>query len=376
MLPSDVIETYGAFAGIAAIVGLAVLSLLLFTQAREIKRLREWVGRAPERDAELARRARTEAGRSPSSPPRAGAAPAGPAAAAAAAAQGRPAVGQPEPRVDGSQEPSAVPAAAAPVAPGARGPATATRPPQGRPGPPGADQPQARPDGSPPPPRPQGPPDHAQQRQPGTVPSAPPTRAAAAQATGSPSATIPPRGRRPGGQPPPPPTGESGRRLPPLAGVAVAAGVLLVLAVGVLVLTGTFSGGGSPPPQAAQPIAGAPPAQGGGEPEQPRPRGQVTVAVLNGTTSAGLAAGTADEVARAGFRPGAATDNDVQNLSASTVEYAEGYRASAREVAAVIGVGDDAINRLDRNTRVLAGPEANVVIVVGADRTQAAEGTG
>ena len=34
MLPSELIETYGAFAGIAAIVGLAVLSLLLFTQAR------------------------------------------------------------------------------------------------------------------------------------------------------------------------------------------------------------------------------------------------------------------------------------------------------------------------------------------------------
>ncbi|HEV2768678.1 MAG TPA: hypothetical protein VGV40_00640, partial [Solirubrobacteraceae bacterium] len=75
MLPSDVIQTYGAFAGIAAIVGLAVLSLLLFTQAREIKRLREWVGRAPERDAELATRVRTDAGRPPGSPQPGGAAP-------------------------------------------------------------------------------------------------------------------------------------------------------------------------------------------------------------------------------------------------------------------------------------------------------------
>ncbi|HEV2752344.1 MAG TPA: LytR C-terminal domain-containing protein, partial [Solirubrobacteraceae bacterium] len=156
--------------------------------------------------------------------------------------------------------------------------------------------------------------------------------------------------------------------------VAVAAGVLLVLAVGVLVLTGTFGDGGQPGPQGEQPTNGV--AQGGGSAEQPRPRGEVTVAVLNGTTTAGLATSKAEQVARSGFRQGAAETNDVQNLSATTLEYAAGYRASAREVAEVIGVGADAIGPLDRNTRVLAGEEANVVIIVGADGTQAAEGTG
>ncbi len=196
-----------------------------------------------------------------------------------------------------------------------------------------------------------------------------------AAAAGSPSATVPPRARRPGAQPPPPPTDGAGRRRPALAGVAVAAGVLLVLAVGVLVLTGTFGDGGQPAP-AEQPSNGVAPAQGGGSAEQPRPRGEVTVAVLNGTTTAGLATSKAEQVARSGFRPGGATDNDVQNLSATTIEYAEGYRASAREVAEVIGVGADAIGPLDRNTRVLAGEEANVVIIVGADGTQAAGGAG
>ncbi|MGA8365114.1 MAG: hypothetical protein WB709_11420, partial [Solirubrobacteraceae bacterium] len=42
----------GAIAAFAALVGIAVLSLLVFTQARELKRLREWAGRAPERSAE------------------------------------------------------------------------------------------------------------------------------------------------------------------------------------------------------------------------------------------------------------------------------------------------------------------------------------
>jgi hypothetical protein len=50
---SDKIEQYGAYAGFASVLGLAVLSLLYFAQARELKRLREWAGRAPERVAGL-----------------------------------------------------------------------------------------------------------------------------------------------------------------------------------------------------------------------------------------------------------------------------------------------------------------------------------
>ena len=46
----------GAVAAFAALVGIAVLSLLLFSQARELKRLREWAGRAPERAADLEQR--------------------------------------------------------------------------------------------------------------------------------------------------------------------------------------------------------------------------------------------------------------------------------------------------------------------------------
>jgi hypothetical protein len=49
----DQVEKYGAYVGLAAFIGLAVLSLLYFAQARELKRLRDWAGRAPERAAEL-----------------------------------------------------------------------------------------------------------------------------------------------------------------------------------------------------------------------------------------------------------------------------------------------------------------------------------
>ena len=46
------IEQIGSFAGLAAFLGLGVFALLSFTQGRDIRRLRDWAGSAPERDAE------------------------------------------------------------------------------------------------------------------------------------------------------------------------------------------------------------------------------------------------------------------------------------------------------------------------------------
>ncbi|MGH2833644.1 MAG: hypothetical protein ACRDK2_12795, partial [Solirubrobacteraceae bacterium] len=51
----------GAIAAFAALLGIAILALLVFAQAREIKRLREWAGRAPERAAEHEQRVSSQA---------------------------------------------------------------------------------------------------------------------------------------------------------------------------------------------------------------------------------------------------------------------------------------------------------------------------
>jgi hypothetical protein len=45
----EIIQEIGSYAGFAAVLGLAVLAALYFSQARDVKRLREWAGRAPER---------------------------------------------------------------------------------------------------------------------------------------------------------------------------------------------------------------------------------------------------------------------------------------------------------------------------------------
>jgi hypothetical protein len=50
---TNVIENVGPYAGLFAMVGLLVVIVLLFSQARDLRRLREWAGGAPERDTEI-----------------------------------------------------------------------------------------------------------------------------------------------------------------------------------------------------------------------------------------------------------------------------------------------------------------------------------
>lgn len=53
----DILLNFGAIAGFAGLIGLAVLSMLYFSQARDVRRLREWAGREPERAGEIELRA-------------------------------------------------------------------------------------------------------------------------------------------------------------------------------------------------------------------------------------------------------------------------------------------------------------------------------
>ena len=89
-----IIQQIGSYAGLAAVVGLAVLAALYFSQARDVKRLREWAGRAPDRAPgayqqpyrPVAQPVRQPAPRQPPLPPGAGAQSAPVQAAAAGAA--------------------------------------------------------------------------------------------------------------------------------------------------------------------------------------------------------------------------------------------------------------------------------------------------
>ena len=169
----DVVERIGSYAGYASIVGLGVLALLYFSQAREVRRLREWAGRAPERDAEVGARVTADAQR------RVVAQPLAPSSTAAQqAAQQRAAATAAVYASVGAQPPGAPPPpgqlarpATAPGAPAAGAPAAGAPAPGAVPAPPaapGAPAPAPPPTGAPPTGAPA----------PGTVPAATPAPAA------------------------------------------------------------------------------------------------------------------------------------------------------------------------------------------------------
>jgi hypothetical protein len=93
--------------------------------------------------------------------------------------------------------------------------------------------------------------------------------------------------------------------------------------------------------------------------------GNVTVAVLNGTTVPGLAAALRDQIAAAGFKKGAIDDYSDQRLAESVVQYAPGHQAQAKAVGRRVGVTQR--EPVTADSRALAG-DATVIVIAGADK--------
>jgi LytR cell envelope-related transcriptional attenuator len=433
---SGFIEKYGAYAGLAAIPGLAVLSLLYFAQAREVRRLRDWAGRAPERDVERSTSgvhvaptgARDPVSVVRRSPPPGATRPAGRPATpgAAAAAPASPAAAPPKP-AGGAAVPAAATAAAAAgaAAVGAGAAERNDKPPEGQPAAkPGEDSPEAKPADVPAPspaaaPQQNGPGDPSHVEAPAQRPAAAPaqrsaapaaaTAAGAAGARASAGPAAPPRpvpreqpsepqpaaqpGRpsspgaaasraaplqadRPragapgrGGRDPVPPRRDgAGGRPRRAAYIAVAAVLLIVL---VVVIVAATSGGSSQPKTPNTIAPNQQPAQNGATPKRrkaaPVQRGDVKVAALNGTTQAGLAAQLEKQITASGFAKGQVTNAADQQAQKTIVYYASGQKKAAQEVASIIKAG--AVQPIDPDTRAIAGNDAEVVVLVGADKT-------
>jgi hypothetical protein len=239
----EIVPEIGAVAGWAAVVGLAVLWALHVSQARDVKRLREWAGRAPER---LGRGV------------------------------------------------SAVPGRAAAVPP----PPVAPQPLQHTPSP----------------------------QRPITRPAASPLHSQAWYSR------------------------------------IVTRHVAVVL-VGLLVLGGVAAYG-------VTRLTGGGDNSGNGLPNKPKRNvaavnpGNVSVAVLNGTTVPGLAAALSDQIAAAGFQKGAIDDYSDKQLAESVVQYAPGHQAEAKAVSRRFGISQ--LEPVAANSRALAG-DATVIVIAGAD---------
>jgi LytR cell envelope-related transcriptional attenuator len=418
----EIVQEIGAYAGLASVVGLAVLSALYFSQARDVKRLREWAGRAPERaDAQAPAVPGRVAGQAVSPQPQARpGAPAVPGAAPAAASTGarapaaavpgaRPGAatpaarpGQPLPAASGA---AAKPGGAVPV-PAAAGAGTAAPPKPGGPGQNTGSQntsaPPAPPQGAPAQGAPaanSGSPAAGAQKAPATSPGGAPPAGPATPAGQRPPAGPPParpapptapggsgRPTRPAGQPtaviPPPSRPPWYRRLlaNPLYAVLAVAGVLILggaAAFGITQLAGDGDGASSEADQRAGGASGEDPqgesSEDGGRNGGATARkgaavkpGNVTVAVLNGTTVPGLAATLADQVTAAGFRAGTiANFGPNQQLAESVVQYAAGHEREAAAVSRKLGIGQR--ETASAESQELAG-DATVIVIAGGDK--------
>jgi hypothetical protein len=386
------LKTIGALAGVLAVPGLAVLSLLYFGQAREVRRLREWAGRAPERAAELEERVTAEAqkraqvgGTQPATPAAqaatATAAPAGngvaktpPAAPATVAAQAASSGGEKKAEEDGNSEgEEAKPAeeAAEKKADGeeqkaAEGPPAEEKKDIKQPvaaaaaGPPTTASPAATPAGA-------AAATTAAARARTPAPPVPPRPAQPVRAS-VPSAAIPPRGgaRRPGA------VGQSPRRRVSRGALLAAAAAVLVVGI-TLAIVLKVTGGSNAPAPAPNTVAGSPADQTttGGKTAAPAvskaQRAQTNVSVLNGTTITGLARSVANRLQDQGYTVGNVTDAPNQAQPQTKVEFGSGHGAEARALAGVIKVPASRVIALSPVDSTTAGPNAEVVVVVGQD---------
>jgi hypothetical protein len=303
----ELIQEIGSYAGLAAIPGLAILSALLFSQARDVRRLREWAGRAPER---AGTQAQQQAGRvvaAPAArPPGAQAAPQPVRTGAAAAASGAPAS-------SGGTATAAPPRTGAPTTPG------------------------------------------------GPKPIAP--RIPASTAAGQTSILGPA-----GGPPQAPWYRRLADRLPAgryiaiiLVGIAVVGGGV---AFGITQLSKDDSAGGT---EKAAKSDGA----GSKKAEEAKPApvkpGDVSVTVLNGTVVTGLAHNIGTRLSSEGFQLENQLTATEGGVAESVVLFKPGANREAQLVAKELDISQ--IEPADSNATAQGG-NAEVIVLVGADLAQ------
>ena len=404
----DLVEQIGSYAGYASIVGLGVLAMLYFTQAREVKRLREWAGRAPERAAELEERVQSDAQKRVVAQPIAPASAAGvqaadartqAATAAVYASIGAPPPGTPPPP-PGQLARAATPGTVAP-APGAVPPAPAPGAVPAVPAPPplpsasGATQTPA----SPPTATPAAPANRPiVTATPAPVQTTPPAATAAARVAASSRAIAPPANgssaqdtaesdaARPDPLPAPAarPAAEfaeysddgggfSTARIAMIVGAAVA--VILIGVVLTFALTGDDATAppknsfGDTPAVQDPPAAAEPPAGGSASSALTSAERRATdLAVLNGTTQTGLARAVANKIQDDGFTIASVATNADQSVPTTIVSYTGDNEPAALAVARIVGIDRGSVQAADANTAAAA--TADVIVIVGSDQIE------
>jgi LytR cell envelope-related transcriptional attenuator len=395
---SHFVSSVGADAGFAAIIGLAILVLLYFAQARETSTLRDEASSANQRVGELERRVaqlrRPEVAPAPrpGGTPEAsqqGAAPLSAARPAAATAQ----AGQRAPNAAPALGPMEIPIAPAGVGAPALADATRLIPaPAAAADVAAADVAAAESVALSPEPAPSPVSSAPVATAPGATTPPPATAAAGSAPRSVETATrTAPGGAGPGSngtgehaaaQPPPRRKLEvqSGGSLPPslsLGGPAsrspsrrwlpAALGVLIVGAVVAVLLVVTSAGGSS-----KTHAAGATRSTNAPVPARAFQPSSVTVAVLNGTDVSQLAHRVAKQLTSTGYRQGTVATAADQTHTSTIVGYLPGFKRDGVEVASALKLPASSVQPVDQSARAVACPppaacSTNVIVTVGTN---------
>lgn len=358
-------DTIGPYVGFGSLIAVIAMAVLVFSQGRELQRLREWAGTAPERLKALEERLDREerpaaAPARPAVPgvatpgklaPHPGAQVPAAAAAATAAASGSGAVGA---------IPPAPPAPPTPGVPGAVPPLAAGTAAAAGPRPPVAGAPSSA--------------NPARPTPPGASGAAQPTRAVSA-VSGTPRASTP-AGRASAAarqREPEPPK----RSIAQVIGVSLVGAVVLV---GVLFALGVI-GGSTESPVKSQNDIDQP------KPDAPKPSvktyspKQTSVVVLNATGVGGLAKTGSDLLDNKRFAAGKVGDyseNGVPAFKPTTiVAYRSGYgnRDAAKDIAKYLGLKANTVKAMDANVKAAVDGTPKVVVILGQDYAAKTETT-
>jgi hypothetical protein len=369
------ISSVGADVGFASIIGLAILVLLYFSQARETANLREQAYESNQRVSQLEARLSTMARQHQQAA--AGAVQAAPSQQAAASRAANQAASG---RRDPFQAPALVGAAAVAPAPpaGVAAPALTaatklipTDPVVSEPV--GADVPD--------------PLELTSYSTPAPVTAAggsngvshdpvatavpprvtPPPARAAQQAQHGGRVTQPPRSR-PGAQPA---RGSERRRSRTGMRVVLLIGALAIAGIVVALVLINKGSSPSPSPSNTRAASTAPTGRHVKGTVKVTPA-NVTVTVLNGTATAGLADRVATQLTGVGYKQGTVGNASDQTRTATVVAYMPGGRNDALAVARSLKLGPSSVQPVDSSTRAVACPgnstcSAQVVVTVGSD---------
>jgi LytR cell envelope-related transcriptional attenuator len=409
------VNSVGAKAGFASIIGLALLVLLFFTQSRETANLRR---RADEAEQQLYQlqlyvdhlsRQRTQHAAAPASPQTTSAPVAAPPAAALALAGASRAIPGEQAAPASGGVATLIPAAPAGVGAPALSSATRLIPladpdeisiralhpstngdGEGRPGA-VSDATVATPPPAPPPSTAAGGGGNGVARPPVPVPM--PSIAPAPEPAPPPRVALPRQQQRPPGRPPmgpPPPRrggqGSSGRRISPVFFVLAGVLVIAVVAVVLIFVTGSSNSNSSSSSTAASANSASSSqtnaAKGGKNGRQRKAAtttvtpSNVTVQVLNGTATDNLAHDVADKLTTAGYKATGTQNASETGLTSTIVGYtASSARTDALAVAKSLNLGPASVQAVSQGDRLkVCGSTTTcttqVIVTAGADLAQ------